>query len=200
MCTLSVMFTVFLWQWTWKMKSRVWCESHWLWTEQMEGTLLSLLVPRADSPGKLKVIDSNTSSLLVGRFYWFQSGRAVLPQTGWCRGSCEWCYGHSGAHGRSRMWRCKSGDKQGTARCQPTWSHPEEGHEPHHCAGDTKKTVSRLCVWAVISSGFRKQDFIKTLNIPHTQNKYKNWIIWAFYSIIKVFVFFFLPPSKKLGD
>lgn len=58
MCTLSVMFTVFLWQWTWKMKSKVRCESHWLWTEQTERAFLSLLVPRADSPGKLKVIGS----------------------------------------------------------------------------------------------------------------------------------------------
>lgn len=91
--------------------------------------------------GKLEVekffSNIKINCLLVDLFGWSQSRRAVLLQKGWCRGSYGWCYGHSGAHGKSKMWRCKSGGKQGTAKFQPMWSHPEEGHGPHHCAGNT---------------------------------------------------------------
>lgn len=91
------------------------------------------------SIGQLGGKNTNVSCLLVGQFGLSQSGRVILLQRGWCIGSCGWCYGHSGAHGKSKMWRCKSGDKQGTAKFQPMWSHPEGGHGPHHCAGNTTK-------------------------------------------------------------
>lgn len=131
----SITLATLLW---WHMKrgklSKIW-KSVSILDNQKKGYFQTWVFPVLEA--ELEKFFTSISGLQVGQFGWSRSERVILLQRGWCRGSCGWCYGHSGVRGRSKMWRCRSRDKQGTAEFQPTWSHPEEGHGLRHCAGNT---------------------------------------------------------------